>query len=265
MADGGALEAAIVSAARTLPADQVAQLASALARSDGPTAPTRARAGSLVATDVFVEAVSEIMDAWLLAHDGVSGAGVALGLRSAALVAAREREDEKVEIVWSGPATAAVPLRRTRAVLFELVASASSTLTLISYAAFRQDDLVGALQAAVGKGVRVRLVLESAAASRGRLDDDAARAFASLGGLVDVLEWPAELRGEGRGAGVLHAKAVIADSRSALVSSANLTAAALDRNMELGLLVTGGGIPRRLEEHFAELRTKGILRPVQPE
>lgn len=117
----------------------------------------------------------------------------------------------------------------------------------------------------MGSGVRVRLVLESAAASRGRLDDDAARAFASLGGRVDALEWPAELRGEGRATGVLHAKAVVADSRSALVSSANLTAAALDRNIELGLLVTGGAIPRRLEEHFAELRTKGILRAVTVE
>ena len=144
--------------------------------------------------------------------------------------------------------------------LFELVSGASSTLTLISYAAFRQDDLLQVLQAAVSRGVRVRLVLESAATSRGRLEDDAARAFTSLGGLVDVLEWPADLRGEGKGVGVLHAKAVIADSRSALVSSANLTAAALDRNMELGLLVTGGVIPRRLEEHFAELRTKSVLR-----
>jgi cardiolipin synthase A/B len=62
--------------------------------------------------------------------------------------------------------------------------------------------------------------------------------------------------------GVLHAKAVVVDGRVALVSSANLTAAALDHNMELGLLVRGGGIPRRLEEHVAELRAKGILRPV---
>lgn len=262
MPDSDALQAAIVRAARTLPPDQVALLAAAVERSDGPTAATRARACSLVATDVFVGAVSQVVDAWVT-NEGVSGAGVALGLRSAALTAAQERDGEKVEIVWSGPATGAVPVRRTRVVLFELVAGAFSTLTLVSYAAFRQADLVDALRAAVGRGVRVRLVLESAEASRGRLDGDAARAFASLGGLVDVLEWPAELRGEGRDAGVLHAKAVIADSRRALVSSANLTAAALDRNMELGLSVAGGEIPRRLEEHFAELRAKGILRVVE--
>jgi phosphatidylserine/phosphatidylglycerophosphate/cardiolipin synthase-like enzyme len=264
MSEGNALQAAIVRAARTLPADQLGQLASVLERADGPTPATRARAASLVATDVFVEAVSEIVDAWASAAV-VSGAGVALGLRAAAHAATQERDDERVEIVWSGPTTTAVVLRRTRSVLFELVRGAESRLTLVSYAALRQDDLLDELRAAVARGVRVRLVLESAAASRGRLEDDAARAFASLGGLVDVLEWPAELRGEGKAAGVLHAKAVIADSHTALVSSANLTAAALDRNMELGVLVTGGGIPRRLEEHFAELRMKCILRAVVAE
>lgn len=138
-----------------------------------------------------------------------------------------------------------------------------SRVTLVSYAAFRQDDLGEELRAASERGVRGRLVLESAAGSRGRLDDDAARAFASLGGTVEVLEWPAELRGGGKATGVLHAKAVVVDGRVALVSSANLTAAALDHNMELGLLVRGGSIPPRLEEHVAELRSKRILRVVE--
>ena len=160
-----------------------------------------------------------------------------------------------------GPTTSAVALRRTRSVLFELVRAATSRLTLVSYATFRQDDLVEELRAAAARSVRVRLVLESAAASRGRLEDDAARAFATLGGTAEVLEWPAELRGDGKAAGVLHAKAVVADGRIALVSSANLTAAALDHNMELGLLVRGGQIPSRLERHIDELAAKGILRP----
>jgi phosphatidylserine/phosphatidylglycerophosphate/cardiolipin synthase-like enzyme len=183
-------------------------------------------------------------------------------LRTAAAAAREERDEEEVEIVWTGPTTSAVALRRTRAALFELVREASSRITLVSYAAFRQDDLVEELRAAAERGVRVRLVLESAAASRGRLDADAAGAFSALGGTVEVLEWPAELRGDGRAGGVLHAKAVVVDGRVALVSSANLTAAALDHNMELGLLVRGGSIPRRLEEHVTELRSKGILRPV---
>jgi phosphatidylserine/phosphatidylglycerophosphate/cardiolipin synthase-like enzyme len=37
--------------------------------------------------------------------------------------------------------------------------------------------------------------------------------------------------------GVLHAKAVVADDEDVFVTSANLTQAALDRNIEVGLLV----------------------------
>jgi len=261
MPDLDALQRAVVRAARTLPADQLDQLAGALDGAEGPSAAVRARATSLIATDVFGEAVTEIVDSWSAAEN-LAGSAVALALRTAAESAREERDEEEVEIVWTGPTTSAVALRRTRLVLFELIRGAHSKITLVSYAAFRQDDLLEELRSAAGRGVRVRLVLESAAASRGRLDDDAARAFASLAGTVEVLEWPTELRGDAKAKGVLHAKAVVVDGSIALVSSANVTAAALATNIELGLLVRGGSIPRRLEEHIVELRSKGILRPV---
>ncbi|MFN8105307.1 MAG: phospholipase D-like domain-containing protein [Acidimicrobiia bacterium] len=41
----------------------------------------------------------------------------------------------------------------------------------------------------------------------------------------------------------LHAKCAVADDHTALVTSANLTGAGLEHNMELGLLVRGGGVP----------------------
>jgi phosphatidylserine/phosphatidylglycerophosphate/cardiolipin synthase-like enzyme len=261
MPEADALQLAVVRAARTLPGDQLDQLANALDEADGPSAALRVRTTSLVATDVFGQAVAEILDAWS-GGDALDGSAVALALRASAEAARAERDEEEIEIVWTGPTTSAVALRRTRVVLFELIRGARSRITLVSYAAFRQDDLVEELRSAAGRGVQVRLVLESAAASRGRLDDDAARAFSTLEGTVEVLEWPSELRGDGKISGVLHAKAVVVDGSVALVSSANLTAAALDHNMELGLLVRGGGIPRRLEEHVTELRAKGILRPV---
>ena len=60
-------------------------------------------------------------------------------------------------------------------------------------------------------------------------------------------EWPGTTRPKvyydprsveaGSPTGVLHAKAVVVDEESVFVTSANLTAAAQDRNIELGLLV----------------------------
>lgn len=49
---------------------------------------------------------------------------------------------------------------------------------------------------------------------------------------------------------MLHAKTAIWDASAALVTSANFTGKALKQNMEFGLLVTGGPVPRRLAQHF---------------
>jgi phosphatidylserine/phosphatidylglycerophosphate/cardiolipin synthase-like enzyme len=85
------------------------------------------------------------------------------------------------------------------------------------------------------------------------------QAFDSLGGRVSFFTWPADQRPAGSGA-ALHAKAVIADAQVAFITSANLTGAALDHNLELGVLVRGGSVPRRLHEHFLALMASGVLR-----
>jgi phosphatidylserine/phosphatidylglycerophosphate/cardiolipin synthase-like enzyme len=57
----------------------------------------------------------------------------------------------------------------------------------------------------------------------------------------------------------LHAKCALADDRALLVSSANFTADALGINMELGLLVEGGGAPPTVRAHFCRLMSDGVL------
>ncbi|MEU2582088.1 hypothetical protein ABZ612_03800 [Streptomyces avermitilis] len=46
-----------------------------------------------------------------------------------------------------------------------------------------------------------------------------------------------------------------------MLGSANLTESAARRNIEAGVLVTGGEAPRRTAEHIVELQRLGILRP----
>jgi phosphatidylserine/phosphatidylglycerophosphate/cardiolipin synthase-like enzyme len=48
----------------------------------------------------------------------------------------------------------------------------------------------------------------------------------------------------------------------AFITSANLTGAALEHNLEVGVLVRGGSVPARLHEHFLALMGSGVLRPV---
>jgi len=51
----------------------------------------------------------------------------------------------------------------------------------------------------------------------------------------------------------------LADGRCLLISSANLTEYAFTLNMELGVLITGGALPRRVEGRFDKLIEKGVL------
>jgi len=73
-------------------------------------------------------------------------------------------------------------------------------------------------------------------------------------------EWSAERRiSDGGLQGAMHAKAAIADEQAAFITSANLTGSAIEANMELGLLVRGGSVPRRLARHFRALISMGYL------
>jgi len=61
--------------------------------------------------------------------------------------------------------------------------------------------------------------------------------------------------------GSVHAKCAVADGEAAFITSANLTGAAMDRNMELGVLVRGGDLPKKLQLHLeALLTTRRITR-----
>ena len=62
--------------------------------------------------------------------------------------------------------------------------------------------------------------------------------------------------------GVLHAKAVVADEEAVFITSANLTEAALDRNIEIGLLVRDRALAASVSSHFRGLIDRGLLHPL---
>ena len=57
----------------------------------------------------------------------------------------------------------------------------------------------------------------------------------------------------------LHAKCVIADRSSALITSANLTSAGINDNLELGVLIQAGPLPETLSRHLELLIEEGTL------
>ena len=182
--------------------------------------------------------------------------GSALTMAFEAVEAARGSHDGvSVEVVVTGPDSPAAPVRLTSEVVRQLIDSASERVTMVSFAAYRIGPVMAALDAAVDRGVHVNLILESAQMLDG---GGGAHAYVSY----RVYEWPVDEREPADAK--LHAKAVIVDSHDVLLTSANMTSAAYDRNIELGVLCHGGGVAAQVQRHFDALISRGVLRAVDP-
>jgi phosphatidylserine/phosphatidylglycerophosphate/cardiolipin synthase-like enzyme len=163
---------------------------------------------------------------------------------------------QHVDVVWTGPGTSEIGVRRSAAVLLELIRSAEHEIVILSFAAFRIGDVLEALEERARKGVAMHFVLESKQDSDGRLHTDASAAFGVLNRYRNVkfYTWPLEKRPPGA---LLHAKAVIVDGRRALTTSANLTENAISVNIELGISIEGGDAPLRIYEQVKALIASG--------
>lgn len=148
-------------------------------------------------------------------------------------------EAPTVTPVWTGPATDQPGKRLTVAVVADLVAEAEHELLLVSYAAHPPDELCSALQAAVARGVAVTTLLEHPDDRPGFTGP--ADPFPGLE--CRRLRWA---RADRPPYASMHAKLLVVDRRLALIGSANLTEAALERNLECGVLIRGGEVPRLL-------------------
>ncbi len=209
--------------------------------------------GSSAATSAFEGAVAPLLAAWS-AHSEIDAPALALAIEAAAK--ARKAATSAVELVWTGPATDSATTLNTTAVLFRIVRRARERLLLMSFSAFPIPGLLDELAAACERGVAVRLVLESATESRGRLTVDAALPFERLRGRARFYVWPHSSRAAGAS---MHAKVAAADGCAALITSANLTERGVDSNLELGAYFEDERIPLQVERQVDALIASGIL------
>lgn len=169
----------------------------------------------------------------------------------------RSADAERIESVWSGPSSYAVPVRSTAQALVELVHDAADELLLMTYSAKPYLPVIDALTGARDRGVAVSVVVETLQGAAGAIAGvEPAAAFRQVPG-VELWHWPSGARTE-PGA-KMHAKIAVADRRALLVSSANLTQSGIGTNIEAGVLVHGGYAPRRAAEHVTHLIAAGVL------
>ncbi len=199
--------------------------------------------------------VCEALDA--LKSRGLSPAAVRLALEAAD---AALSSVDRPELVWSGPEVPGVHARDTRRVFEELVDRAQHSVWVSAYAFYdgprafkhiaRRMEAVPQLDVTLLLNIQRRANDSSAPA-------ELVKRFADRFWKRD---WPGERRPvvvydprslEPAGAeGVLHAKALVVDDSAAFVTSANLTEAAFDRNLELGVLSRDRTLAAGLARHF---------------
>ena len=202
-----------------------------------------------------------------LASNGVDGSGAGAWLR---MLDEAMASTTKPDVVWSGPGVPGLHARETRWVYEELLSSAKHSIWASTYAFFDGPTAfeVMARNMDASPALKVNLLLNI---QRKRGDTSAAdqvvRRFADHFWQV---EWPGtrrpsvwydprSLEDDGP-SGVLHAKAVVVDNETAFITSANLTEAALDRNVELGVLLRDRSFSLTVAGYFQALIDKGMLK-----
>lgn len=227
---------------------------------------SRSRILSVIPYAAGRDLLDDFLEEWREYRDTLSPESIAFGLRALSLTGMGHEDSQTTEIVWTGPHASETSFRRTRQVLLQLIHSARERLTVVCFAVYKVDSIREALIQAANRGVQIRIILESADASGGKTTFDMIEGLGEeISRACTVLVWPADMREkdpEGKH-GSLHAKAVIADNHTLYVSSANLTEFALDLNIELGVVISGGELPKRVDEHFSFLIRDGTLVPVR--
>jgi hypothetical protein len=72
---------------------------------------------------------------------------------------AAKRSRQTTELVWTGPSTPVVPVRRTEQVLCDLIRGAEIRLSMKSFGIFQVPRLVEDLEQALARGVALRVAL----------------------------------------------------------------------------------------------------------
>lgn len=210
---------------------------------------------TLVDTPAARVAVGRVVGAWgQVQASGDEVAGMLLGASEARLRVERELS---VELVWTGPTTRFVPTRRTEQVLLDLIASADANLFLVSFVAYDVKSVVNALNEAAGRGVRLRILIEASKDRGGTLEKDLVPRIRASVPTAEIFTW--KNRAEPFAEGKVHAKVVVVDGLRAFITSANVTGHAFEKNMEAGILINGGQVPKTLNEHFHALIDVGVL------
>ena len=189
---------------------------------------------------------------------------------SAAQMDDYHRHRQTLDLLWTGPETAVILVRRNDQALLDVIDAAQESLYLVSFAIYNIEGIQAAIQRALDRGVQVHVFMEfpQPAPDSGQLGYNTVKAFGiDLALRCHLYEWELEKRPfklvwdsyhrkDKKKFAALHAKLAVADDTQLFISSANLTEYAMLHNVEMGILIKGGDEPNRVRAHLRALVDK---------
>lgn len=209
-----------------------------------------------------------------LEQDGMKPRHIAQMLRLLAEErAAQQQLGDRVELVLSPPELDQVDARDTAVVVQDLFRRAQHRLLIVTFALDSREkaealfgELALRMDAQPDLSVSLLVNIHRAYGDQtpaARLVRDFARRFRAQTWpgerLPEVYYDPRSVEEDGQKRAVLHAKCVVADERWSLLTSANLTEAAQERNIEAGILLEDVRFAKRVSRQFAQLVERGRL------
>ena len=222
--------------------------------------------------DTLANAITSEVNQLLMS--GFTSSQIAYTLR---LLAEERAESQKlrdrVDLVWTGQEFVGTTSRDTHIVVQELFASARHSVLISSYALDKSSSTrtlfkILAQRMSTFPDLQVQIFVNVHRLHQDKTPDSILlRQFAESfrneiwisSKLPQVFHDPRSLSMEINKKACLHAKCVVVDQEKVLVTSANFTEAAHERNIEAGICVTDTAIAHAIINQFHTLTKRGIL------
>ena len=183
---------------------------------------------------------------------------------------ARQQADEdRIQMVWTGPDQEGPSVRDTGVVARELLGQAERSLLITTFSVSRGSMTFAPVHQAMERNptLNVTLILHVDMSEHSLFRDRAATAFAEE---FWSAKWPWPQRPkvyyDPRGIAehrmdraLQHAKCIVSDSERVFVTSANYTESGHLRNVELGVVIRDRILARRVEGQFNNLLAQSLL------
>ena len=182
------------------------------------------------------------------------------------------QEDERIQMVWTGPDQEGPAVRDTGVVARELLSQATRSLLITTFSISRDSKTFEPVSEVMerNKELDVTLALHIDMSRQSLFGDRAVAAFAK-----DFWgsKWPWSTRPkvffdprgvveDPMGRALQHAKCIVADQEQVFITSSNYTESGQLRNIELGAVIHDGRLAARIEKQFRSLIEKRYLLPL---